>query len=336
MTPGKSVRVVTGARLHFGLICGTNDTGWEFGGVGLMVRSPGWSLSLAATDDPPHVDGVADSTANRIRSTINRCAELLDLKKSRFDVRVVQQMPLHAGYGAGTQLTLAMAAALSTLIERKAPEDLITLSRLLGRAGRSAIGTAGFLQGGLLVDRGRGHTDFDPQRVLRSRIPEEWRFVLLRPGKSAGLCGDEERAFFDQQRTMSGNDVQSLASLIDTKLMPAVQDADFATFATALADYGSIVGRFYAVQQGDVFSNPLMQGVAQALTASGFPGAAQSSWGPGICVPAACTADAQKIVDRVRSFREDAAIAVQISEPLNCGATIRTTVPEHAADRRTV
>jgi predicted sugar kinase len=46
---GRTIQVRTGARLHFGLILGSDSTGWVFGGVGLMLQQPGWQLALQPT-----------------------------------------------------------------------------------------------------------------------------------------------------------------------------------------------------------------------------------------------------------------------------------------------
>lgn len=347
MNSGEQIEVATGARLHFGLICGTEDAGWKFGGVGLMVREPGWRLRLtrmSESREPCQVSGVPDCVAQRIQSTIEHCRKRSDAPPPAFAVEVTAGTPLHSGYGAGTQLALAVGTAIHTLSNRRIPDDFCQLSQLLGRAGRSAIGTAGFQSGGFLVDRGVSGTPipsktpggFAGGRVQRVTVPDEWRFVLIRPTQSTGLSGADERAFFDRCQTMTPGVVQTLVTLIGEELLPAVSGNDFPRFAAALAAYGQTVGSFYASQQGDVFSHPAMRIVADFLTANGFPGAAQSSWGPGICIPAADTECALRMQALVRSHAQSAQLTVQITEPLNCGATIRTRAPEQNESRRLV
>jgi predicted sugar kinase len=60
------VDVTTGSRLHFGLICGTKSTGWEFGGIGMMLRKPGWRLSLVSDSAKNDQITASPHTATRI------------------------------------------------------------------------------------------------------------------------------------------------------------------------------------------------------------------------------------------------------------------------------
>ena len=59
---GRSIQICTGARLHFGLILGTETTGWVFGGVGLMLQQPGWQLSL----QPAEHSGAGQTAQDRV------------------------------------------------------------------------------------------------------------------------------------------------------------------------------------------------------------------------------------------------------------------------------
>ena len=390
MNPFQQVEIQTGSRMHFGLICGTQQTGWMFGGVGLMVQQPGWHIRISS------ITGNADAAQNATKphqnhpqqtATIVRpeagqilqpmwpavacrvqqawqvvidklpTAQLPELAAGAVQLQVLQAPPLHSGFGAGTQLTLALASAAQVLWGNGRSDSVSHISRQLGRAGRSAIGTEGFERGGFIVDAGQqtaldvdrsdsksdaenGNAnskqedthpaaDGQNQRSLqRIAIPKDWRFIIVRPATQTGISGDTERAFFAQRQTMTADDVRQLSGLIVNDMLPAVRESNFAKFAVSVDTYGRIAGKFYASTQGDVFAHPQMNALAAWLKHQHIYGAAQSSWGPGICIPAESPDHAQHIAACVQSMTADTQTDITITQGLNRGATIRSVAPE--------
>ncbi len=340
------VDVITGTRLHFGLICGTPETGWVFGGIGLMVRQPGWHLRLMSGSadcvqfrqtsftepDSTLVQPTViqeQAVSERIQKLIATLRNEQWITSDAVHVEVRGEIPFHSGFGAGTQLALAVASGLRLLCGHSRDSRVDRLAARLGRAGRSEIGTRGFQSGGFLVDRGQlirdeCSSDSPSDRVLRIRIPEPWRFVLIRPRFSEGLSGTGEADYFERQKRMSFSQVNRLAALIEGDIVPAIERADFPVYARGIQTYGKLVGEFYATEQGGVFSNALMQRVADDLTNEGFPGAAQSSWGPCICVPASDQTVAEVIRLRVLTQFPDDDLDVTLTEAMSSGAIIRT------------
>src|SRR5438874_12326671 len=103
------VRITAPSRLHFGLWSLGDAGARQFGGVGAMVEQP--SLRLTVTDAA-------------IFSTAGECADLAAEYGRRWAVfhqrelpycrlMIDQSIPQHAGLGGGTQLALAVAAALN-------------------------------------------------------------------------------------------------------------------------------------------------------------------------------------------------------------------------------
>ncbi len=320
------VDVTTGSRLHFGLICGTKSTGWEFGGIGMMLRKPGWRLSLVS--GPSENDQITASphTATRIREFLKAIRHTTSLQT--IHLAVTEEVPFHTGLGGGTQLGLAIAAAAQLLTNQNAVNDPYLLASLANRAERSAIGTAGFRDGGFLIDHGFSVEPESARRVDRIAIPEEWRFLIVRPLEAQGLSGDRERNFFNQKKLMPPTLVQQLSEQISHRIAPAIQHQQFEQFATSLESYGRAVGQFYATEQGDIFAHPSIRKLAAELAAQGVDGTAQSSWGPGICIPAKSESHARSIAELIPTTIDGANICIQISEPMNIGASVRSSAPE--------
>lgn len=325
------IDVTTGARLHLGLICGTPGSPWNFGGIGLMLREPSWHLTVDLREPPLDADLIhADAeSASRLKEFLQTLRQSRTLP--HLSVAVRREIPFHCGLGAGTQLALAIAVAGEFLTKSAGAAmnvDPSELAALVDRCERSAVGTYGFRHGGFLVDHGIS-VDNSERIVERIAMPESWRIVLLRPEASQGCCGEQERTFFRRSPSMSLALVSRLTGLIEQHIVPSLNDNDFDLFATSVEEYGDLVGQFYAPEQGGVFAHHGIDTIVRGLRARGIFGAAQSSWGPGICIPARSEEHAADIISEIhRSNASEIAVKILITEPLNVGATIRTIVPD--------
>jgi beta-ribofuranosylaminobenzene 5'-phosphate synthase len=316
------VLVTTGSRLHFGLICGTQHTGWDFGGLGVMLQTPSWQLELRdlrQADD--HMIASTD-VADRIREFLSRIRMHKDI--GGLQISVSSTVPFHSGFGSGTQLALGIAAGVDAVCGTCSWNDSFGLAAVVQRAERSAIGTVGFRQGGFLVDHGQPSGSEAIRRVDRHSLPDDWRFVTVRPVDAEGLSGSDERQFFSQQTRMSSELVNHLTDLIECEIVPAVATGEFSRFASSLEQYGDMVGGFYADQQGDIFSHPAIRMLVAQLRKKGIHGAAQSSWGPGIGIPAESPEHSEFIRAAIPESISGAKLLVQISKPLSTGARIVT------------
>lgn len=322
------IDITTGSRLHFGLICNTPHSPWRFGGIGVMLRQPAWRLRvtpIAADTDTISADM---EVADRIHDFLARIRSHQDV--SSLHVEVHQNLALHTGLGSGTQLGLALSAAIEVMTHRRLQEDPFQLAQLADRAERSAIGTIGFARGGFLVDHGESRGASLNRRVDRMAVPEGWRFILVHPIDSQGLSGEKERAFFGQRVHMPQTLIEDLEQQILTQIAPAVRENRFEQFAASLENYGQTVGAFYAGEQGGVFAHPAMMQLNLHLQANGISGMAQSSWGPLISIPASSQQHAEEIRELIPQTIDDSPLSVSVSEPLNTGATVRSIVDDAA------
>ncbi len=146
-----SVEVVAPSRLHFGMFSFGQRELPQYGGVGVMINRPGLRLRIA----PAERFAATGPLAQRAAAVVELLAKkwhLHELPACRLDM--VEAPPEHVGLGTGTQLALAVAAGLNAF-RGQPPKSAAELAALTGRGARSAIGTYGFLHGGLLVERGK-------------------------------------------------------------------------------------------------------------------------------------------------------------------------------------
>ncbi|MFT4557369.1 MAG: beta-ribofuranosylaminobenzene 5'-phosphate synthase [Planctomycetaceae bacterium] len=332
MTQDREVTVSTGSRLHFGLLTHRPKSGREFGGVGVMIDSPGWTVTASAAND---VSGsasdrivVADSAAaacpeteSRVSRIVERFRQIPDANIPALKINVTSAIPSHCGLGSGTQLALATARAINDCLDL-GQASAGELAELTGRGLRSAVGTWGFESGGLIVDGGKLGSDPVGSMAARLEFPSDWRFLLIFPQNFSGLSGDEEVTAFRDLPGMPQETTDALCRLTVMEILPAIQSQDFNRAAAALAEYGFQAGEYFAPAQGGVFIDPRMQGFSRLLAENGIKGFAQTSWGP-TCA-ALCSDDevAEQAVEIIKSSAEGSHYQFAIAHPLNRGATV--------------
>lgn len=283
----REVVIKTGARLHFGLF--SLSAGREFGGVGMMVDSPGVHVRVEAAKTTTII--APDLVAGRVGKFVSRFFEAYPGTPSAI-VEVTRFIPPHHGLGSGTQLALAIGTGLARLggCERSATD----IARATGRGLRSTVGIHGFEHGGFVVDGGHLPGEDAGSIVRRLAIPAEWRFVLLTPTDGLGLSGESEVAAFKQLPRMPEAMTAELRERAVNGIVPALEQADFDGFAEALSRFGLRIGEFFAPVQGGVFRSPQAAALAPVLENAGFHSIVQSSWGPTVCVLARNEAEATR------------------------------------------
>src|SRR5262245_14945611 len=171
-TPATSVTVTVPARLHLGFLDLNGELGRSFGSIGLSIDGPRTRLAVRAASHM-RVNG-PDSP--RVLRYVEQMRASLDVDGD-YDVEVDEVVPSHVGLGSGTQLALAVAAALRRL--HALPLDTAADAIRLGRGTRSGLGIALFDRGGLVVDGGSDGTSRAPPVISHLHVPEHWRVLLV-------------------------------------------------------------------------------------------------------------------------------------------------------------
>ena len=305
-TPKMTISVQTGARLHFGLLAVQAASGRNFGGVGLMVQSPGCVLSVEASErDECFADAAIAARLTDWRDEYrSRCP--IEHRPLACHIRVTQTMPSHAGLGSGTQTALALAAALA---------------HFGGEQNVSALGIHGFERGGLLVEGGKRKADEISPLVARLEFPSDWRVLLVMPNDRRGLSGDAERTAFTKLTPMSASLTEKLCRIVLMELLPAVASEDFETSAAALHEFGQLNGSHFTPVQGGVFADPQMSELAQCLADQGCVGLGQSSWGPTLWILCRDESAAISCRDEIALHPSGKACTIHLTAAQNDGAT---------------
>ncbi len=275
----RTVHISAAARLHFGLLAFGQPTGRQYGGAGVMIKSPRVELSVSPNDDfavtGPNVRRIAEfaakwAAANSVTTPLN-CS-----------IHVSNTMPAHAGFGSGTQLGLSVAKGLETFFGVES-QGIEQLAMSVGRGGRSAVGSYGFGSGGFIAENGRLPDGRLGELETRCALPEQWRVVVLQRCNDAGLSGDaEQRAFAGELPSMPAATTLAMTALLMDRIVPAAKSGDLESFGAAVYEYGLLAGGCFEALQGGPFASREAEALVEWLRENSIHGPGQSSWGPTI------------------------------------------------------
>jgi len=310
------VRVSAPSRLHFGL-WPLGDEGRQFGGVGAMIERPGLALELA----PATRFLASGPLAERVNAFAGRWADFHRTPLPACRLEVIEAPPQHTGLGTGTQVALAVAAGLSAWCGFPSQTPL-ELAISVGRGQRSAVGTYGFVMGGLIVEQGK--LPDEPLSPLDCRVamPDDWRFVLVRPGGLVGLAGQEEATAIAALDEIPSSIREELIAEARECLIPAAACTDFSAFAESLYRYGNLAGQCFASGQLGPYNGPVLTALVERIRGLGYAGVGQSSWGPTLFVATENATTAERLASQLRLMTEFGNLTISVTAPSNRGARI--------------
>ena len=143
----RHVKITTPSRLHFSLLDLNGVLGRVDGGFGLAIAKPNFQI-------------VAErATGIHLPSSVYRDRTAAVLKRLQethpfpgIQLTFESEIPMHCGFGSGTQLSLGVAQAVNLLYTLGL--NVRELAKVVGRGGTSGIGIAAFQTGGFIVDGG--------------------------------------------------------------------------------------------------------------------------------------------------------------------------------------
>ena len=314
-----AVRVEVPARLHLGFLDMEGGLGRRFGSLGLTLDGLGTELTLVRGE--PDGDA-AIRTDCRARGYLDRLCGALDLE-NRFSLRLGPTIPSHSGLGSGTQLALAVGAALSALTGRPLPPRRV--ASLLDRGARSGIGVGAFEQGGVILDGGKGALDEPPPVISRMALPDAWRMLLVFDDANRGLSGTAETVAFRDLPPFPADKAAYLCRLALMVGLPALAEGDALRFGAAVTELQSVVGDHFAPAQGGRFSSPDVADVLRWLPSVGATGVGQSSWGPTGFAIFGDAGSAERAAEDARArWRLQASLRFVVCRGRNHGAVVET------------
>jgi len=322
------VYVRTPSRLHFSLIDMNGQLGRVDGSFGLALNYPNVALEAFKSQEI-EVRGEEQALVRKLA--------LMFLKRLKIpsgaQVKVKRTIPKHVGLGSNTQLSLAIASALSTIYGIK--KTIRELAIIMKRGGTSGIGVAAFENGGLILDGGHSFgrdgekqsflpssaSKAQPAPVLaRYRFPEDWFFVIAIPHIHRGVHGDEEIRVFKERCPINAAHVGKACRIILMKMLPALLERDVEDFGSGLTELQDVG---FASATKDLM-DPAVKKCIRFMLKRGAYGAGQSSFGPSTFGLVQGEPEARKLRDQATDFLEGAIGGnVFYTSANNSGVTVR-------------
>ena len=269
----QNVTVRAPARLHLGFV----DLG---GALGRKFISAGVAIDGFRTE-------IRVQASEKFESAGPNSERALDYARTLYEkwnldggckIDVLSSIPQHSGLGSGTQLALCVGSSIAKLSNIEI--DVLELADMLGRGARSGIGVAAFVQGGLVVDGGRGKNTRVPPTIVRHPFPEAWRVLLILDESDSGLHGTSESDAFSTLPRFSDQCAGFLSRQVLARLLPGLIEGDISEFGLGVREIQQRVGDYFAPAQGGRYTSAAVAEVIEYLIAKDIPGVGQSSWGP--------------------------------------------------------
>lgn len=276
------ITVNTPARLHLGLLDMNGNLGRLYASIGVAIEHPNVILEA----EPAHSLIVAGVDSARIEQFARRFLQEHAIPGGA-RLTAKSAIPRHVGLGSGTQLALAVGAALAQLAHIQL--STAHIAAVMGRGIHSGIGIAAFDRGGFILDgghaaNGKSSAAANPSPVppvlFHHPFPADWRFVIAIPAHTEGISGAREHEAFAKFPTAAPEMAEKICRLVLMQMLPALLEQDIDLFGQALTAVQRLVGDSFAAVQGGRYANTLSGQLIRLMLEEGAAGAGQSSWGP--------------------------------------------------------
>jgi beta-RFAP synthase len=307
----------------------------KFGGLGMMIEKP--CVTVTATEAGAfQTSGPLAGRAEHFLHLIRQSEQIQNWRIEgegqtlRLHIQV-DGPPEHIGLGVGTSVGLAIVAAVRRDLYPFRPVMRIyhgTVRRMaeaVNRGERSAIGMYGFERGGFIVDGGKEPHERFSRLESRIEFPADWRVLLVRPPGIAAWFGGAERGAFARNRPHQQAlfITKQLHIIARSRVIRALQDADFDTFAQSIFEFNRLAGEPFHDDQGGPYAGVEVACVIDELMEMGAVGVGQSSWGPTVFAMCRDVDEAEHLAAKARA-RFSSATEVTVTAGNNTGARIET------------
>jgi len=312
------IHVKTPSRLHFGIIDLAGNLGRGYGAIGLAIDEPGYEI-LAEESKKLEVIGSGEDV-ELTRKIAEKVARLYGFP-AEAKISILDNIPRHVGLSSTTQLTLAVATAITKLYGAEASP--IEIADRTGRGKISGIGTYAFAVGGFIADGGVKRGRFPPL-IFRCEFPEKWRFVVATPEVKRRLDEKAEEKLF-RRATAPAGIARAICHLLVMKMLPSLIETDIGSFGQALTEVQKLVGKAFSPYQGGIFRGRIVTDVVNHMLKHGAYGVGQSSWGPTVYGLAENVDHADELMEKVKKFLQsrDRKAVVRVVKPNNRGAKVK-------------
>ncbi|MFI3155714.1 MAG: GHMP kinase [Methylococcaceae bacterium] len=299
-----------------GFIDLSGSLGRHFGSIGVALNEISTRLSITGAEQLT-VSGFA---ALRAEKCVSMLCEVLQVS-DQLNISIESAIPEHVGLGSGTQMSLAIGAALNEFYGLGL--SVREIAAVTDRGLRSGIGIGVFERGGLVVDGGRGEKTITPPVLAHMDVPDDWRFILVFDQRGQGLHGQQEIQAFKELPPFPRQEASRLCYLLLMQGLPAVAENDIVKFGDVITQLQRSVGEHFSSAQGGVFTSPEVAAAMQWLEQQGAVAIGQTSWGPtGFCAIAGGKLAESVTVQARQAFAQFDKLSFVVASARNSGGDV--------------
>ncbi len=330
-----SLKITTPCRIHFSLIDENGYTGRVDGGIGLMLDRPNvvFEASNSAKEFKIEAHKYYRESIEVINEIASKVFKRYNISNKNFHFNLKRYFPSHVGLGSKTQLSLAIATAITKLknLTHLTHRDL---TKLVERGGTSGIGWRGFNTGGFILDgghdfgQGKEKETFLPSSasisanpaltIFRHNIPEHWRFVLVIPNVKKGVFGDEEISVFQNYAPIPKNEVNEVSHQVIMKILPGIIKGDLQCFGEGLSRIQSIGFKKIEID----LQHEKVKELINFFEDYGLKAYGMSSFGPSVVGIVESDLEAETLLREIQKNQKNGGGHIYICKPNNTGAKI--------------
>jgi beta-ribofuranosylaminobenzene 5'-phosphate synthase len=329
------LKITTPCRIHLSLIDENGYTGRVDGGIGLMLDRPNvvFEASNSAKEFKIEAHKYYRESIEVINEIASKVFKRYNISNKNFHFNLKRYFPSHVGLGSKTQLSLAIATAITKLknITHLTLEDI---TKLVERGGTSGIGWRGFNTGGFILDgghdfgQGKEKENFLPSSastsanpaltIFRYNIPEHWRFVLVIPNVKKGAFGDEEISVFQNYAPIPRDEVNEVSHQVIMKILPGVIKEDLECFGEGLRRIQSIGFKKIEID----LQHDKVKELIKFFDDYGLKAYGMSSFGPSVVGIVESDLEAETLLREIQKNQKNVGGHIYICKPNNTGAKI--------------
>ncbi|MFX0007182.1 MAG: beta-ribofuranosylaminobenzene 5'-phosphate synthase [Promethearchaeota archaeon] len=329
------LKITTPCRIHLSLIDENGYTGRVDGGIGLMLDRPNviFEASNSAKEFKIEAHKYYRESIEVINEIASKVFKRYNISNKNFHFNLKRYFPSHVGLGSKTQLSLAIATAITKLknITHLTHEDI---TKLVERGGTSGVGWRGFNTGGFILDgghdfgQGKEKESFLPSSastsanpamtIFRYNIPEHWRFVLVIPNVKKGAFGDEEISVFQNYAPIPRDEVNEVSHQVIMKILPGIIKGDLECFGEGLRRIQSIGFKKIEID----LQHDKVKELIKFFDDYGLKAYGMSSFGPSVVGIVESDLEAEILLREIQKNQKNVGGHIYICKPNNTGAKI--------------
>jgi len=305
------------------------------GGIGFMLDRPNvvFEASNHAEEFKIEANKYYRESIEVINEQASKIFKAYNISNKNFHFNLKRYFPSHVGLGSKTQLSLAIAVAI-TKLKDIGNVSIEELTKLVNRGGTSGIGWRGFEKGGFIVDaghefgKGKEKETFLPSSasksanpaltILRHQIPEHWRFVLVIPNVKKGAYGDEEVSIFQRHTPIPREEVNEVSHQILMKLVPGIIRKDLVCFGEGLKRIQNIGFKKVEIS----LQHEIVKDILALFEDFGVKAYGMSSFGPSVVGIVESDNEANKLLKAAQLHVNGVGGHIYLCKPNNHGAKI--------------